>query len=304
MNSPRHPASGLPDEVARDEALMGEARTLVDLALREDLGSGDVTSRACLRPDCSALADVVARADGVLAGLWLAVLVYDALRQHVTFNPQLADGQPFRPGDCLGTVSGPAAGILAGERVALNFVQRLSGVATLTRAFIDAVRGTRAAICDTRKTTPGWRRLEKYAVRCGGGVNHRIGLYDELLIKDNHLALAGSDAAALVRQARDVVGPSVTIEVEVETIEQLQAVLGLPVDMILLDNMSLNAMRQAVALRDGLRPGAGGPLLEASGGVRLETVRAIAETGVDRISVGALTHSAPAVDIAMDVRAR
>jgi nicotinate-nucleotide pyrophosphorylase (carboxylating) len=218
----------------------------------------------------------------------------------VVLRAALSEGQRFRAGQTLATLVGPAQALLTGERTALNFLQRLCGVATLTRAFVEAVRGSRAVICDTRKTTPGWRRLEKYAVRCGGGTNHRMGLYDEMLIKDNHLALAGRDLKGLVTAARRRVGPRMIIEVEVERLEQLHSALALPVDYVLLDNMAPPMLRKAVALRDAVRRD-GWPLLEASGGVTLDNVRAVASAGVDRISVGALTHSAPALDIAMDI---
>jgi len=302
MNKPHEGSGHLPVGVADDQALLADARGLVRLALAEDLRSGDVTSQACLPSGKTASATLVARADGVLAGLWLVPMVYEALAGGVTFAADAADADRVRSGQPLGTIGGGAAVILTGERIALNFVQHLSGVATLTRAFVDAVAGTRAVICDTRKTTPGWRRLEKYAVRCGGGTNHRMGLHDAMLIKDNHLALAARDLGAVVAEARRVGGPDMIVEVEVDTVEQLEAALSLPVDMVLLDNMSLADMQRAVALSDRLGRG-NRPLLEASGGVALDTVRAIAETGVDRISVGALTHSAPALDVGMDIPA-
>jgi len=303
MGKPPHGnRTSLPAEVAGDEALVAEAAELVRLAVAEDLGPGDATTAACMPPDRTVSATIVTRSDGVAAGLWVVARVYDALPGGVAVALDAADGELIRSGRKLATVTGLAAPILTGERIALNFVQHLSGVATLTRAFVDAVAGTRAVICDTRKTTPGWRRLEKYAVRCGGGTNHRMGLYDALLLKDNHLALAGKDLAAVVSDARRRTGTAMTIEVEVETLEQLEAALALPVNMVLLDNMPLGDLREAVALRDRLTR-RNGPLLEASGGVTLETVRAIAETGIDRISVGALTHSAPALDVGMDVPA-
>lgn len=302
MRSERRPQTGLPADVAGDAALVADAQRLIALALKEDLGDGDLTSRACLPAGRTAEAAVLARADGVLAGLWTAGLVYASLGGAVTVAPEAEEGQRVQAGQQVAVLSGAAADMLAGERVALNLVQHLSGVATLTRAFVDAVAGTRAAICDTRKTTPGMRRLEKYAVRCGGGVNHRMGLHDEVLIKDNHLALAGKDVVAVVTDVRRRVGDAVTIEVEVENLDQLRRVLPLPVDRVLLDNMTADQLSRAVAMRDADRPG-GKPLLEASGSVTLESVRAVAETGVDRISIGALTHSAPALDIAIEVAA-
>jgi nicotinate-nucleotide pyrophosphorylase (carboxylating) len=300
MENPKLPPSGPSERVALDEALTIDARHLVSMALREDIGPGDLTSAVCLGDDAVGRAEIVARQDGVLAGLWVADLVYGVLGGEVTVEARAADGESFAPGDVLATVSGPVRTILAGERTVLNFLQRLSGVTTLTRTFVDRVFGTVATICDTRKTTPGWRRLEKYAVRCGGGTNHRMGLYDEVLIKDNHIALAGEAMATLVGRAREQVGDGTVIEVEVDTLEQLETVLPLPVDIVLLDNMTCDQMRQAVVARDA-RSSDGKPLLEASGGITLETVRGVAETGVDRISVGAITHSAAAVDIGMDI---
>ena len=243
---------------------------------------------------------MVARQAGVVAGLWLVGMVYGRIDDQVQVGLSVADGRAVWPGEVLAEVRGPAASLLAGERTALNFLQHLGGIATLTAAFVEAVEGTRAVICDTRKTTPGWRRLEKYAVRCGGGTNHRMGLYDEVLIKDNHLALAGRGIVETVLEVRDRVGERVKIEVEVDTLEQLGQVLPLPVDCILLDNMSAAQLGEAVAMRDAADP-RGAPLLEASGGVTLATVGEIALSGVDRISVGALTHSAPALDVAMDI---
>jgi nicotinate-nucleotide pyrophosphorylase (carboxylating) len=287
-------------DAAAEAALLHDASQLVALAIREDVGPGDLTSRVCLPKGRVHAAEIVARQRGIMAGLWVAGLVYGALGGTVAVEPLVNDGESFEPGRKLAAVSGPVDTILTGERTVLNFLQRLCGVATVTRQFVDAVAGTAASVCDTRKTTPGWRRLEKYAVLCGGGTNHRLGLYDQVLIKDNHLALADKDIATVASEARAKVGPDVVIEVEVDTLEQLKAVLGLPVDMVLLDNMSPERLRQAVALRNAASRD-GRPLLEASGGITLDTVRAAAETGVDRISVGALTHSAPAVDIAMDV---
>ena len=286
-----------------DAELVAEGARLIGAALAEDVGSGDLTSEVCLPKGLAAAASVVARQTGVTAGLWLLSMVYRELDEGVRVELAAADGESVSPGQTLAEVTGRAGSLLAGERTVLNFLQRLSGIATLTAAFIEAVQGTRAVICDTRKTTPGWRRLEKYAVRCGGGTNHRMGLYDEVLIKDNHLALAGKGIAQTVTQARDRAGSKIKIEVEVDTLEQLRGVLALPVDRILLDNMSPEQLRQAVAMRDAA-PRQQAPLLEASGGVTLASVRQIAASGVDRISVGALTHSASALDIGMDMAAR
>jgi nicotinate-nucleotide pyrophosphorylase (carboxylating) len=280
-------------------------RRLAQWALEEDLGSaGDLTCQAVIPEDLQGQAVFVARAAGVVSGLPATVMVFDLLSPQVHFHPLLADGDAVRPGSHLATVSGPMRQILAGERTALNFLQRMSGVATLTRRYVDAVAGLPCKILDTRKTTPGWRLLEKYAVRCGGGHNHRLGLYDGILIKDNHLAALGGVAnpvrAAGDRAAR-LVGNAVPIEIEVDTLDQFdEAISAGDADIILLDNMTPEQMREAVRRK---RQWAGEVELEASGGVTLETVRAIAETGVDRISVGALTHSAPALDIALDYQA-
>jgi nicotinate-nucleotide pyrophosphorylase (carboxylating) len=225
-------------------------------------------------------------------------LVVEAVDASMSFQPQVTDGSPVAAGTVLAYLAGPLQSILAAERTALNFLQHLSGVASLTRKYVEAVAGYRARILDTRKTLPGWRLLEKYAVRMGGGVNHRLGLYDGILIKDNHLHGLGGDIRRAVELARSHSGNSqLAVEVEVETLEQLDQALAVKADIVLLDNMTCEQLRAAVQRRDALAPGV---LLEASGGVSLATVRAIAATGVDRISVGALTHSAPALDIALD----
>lgn len=267
-------------------------------ALAEDLGRGDVTSLALLPASARARAQVIAREPSVVAGLAFAETTFHALDARLRLERHANDGDRVPAGAALLTVSGSARAVLAGERVALNFLQRLSGVATLTAHYVAAVVGTRARILDTRKTTPGWRRFEKYAVACGGGTNHRIGLFDLVLIKDNHLALLGTrhrDAvAAAVTRARQA-WPDLKVEVEADHLDQVRQAVAAGADIILLDNMRPALLRQAVALVQGRA------LTEASGGVNLETVRGIAETGVDYISVGALTHSAPAVDIALDI---
>jgi len=270
-------------------------RRLVDLALAEDLGPfGDRTSRALIPAEAPGSAAFVARAPGIVAGLPAAAMVCAKL----AFTPALDDGQPVQRGTVLATVAGSLREILAAERTALNFLQRLSGVATLTRRFVEAAAGSPARILDTRKTTPGWRLLEKYAVRMGGGHNHRLGLYDGILIKDNHLAGLGGDVQLAVTRARSAPGNDwLPVEVEVDTLEQLEEALTARADIVLLDNMPLGMMREAVLRRDAVSPET---KLEASGGVSLDTAPAIAATGVDRISVGALTHSAPALDIALD----
>jgi len=275
------------------------ADTLVRLALAEDLGAaGDRTSRATIPESTRATAAFVARTEGVVAGLPVAERVCRAVSPELAFSCAVPDGTRTQPGTVLATVLGPLCAILAAERTALNFLQRLSGVASLTKKFVDAAAGTSAKVLDTRKTTPGWRLLEKYAVRAGGGTNHRVGLYDGILIKDNHLAGLGGDVRRAVEAARAFPGNAgLPVEVEVDTLEQLDHALAVRADIVLLDNMSLEQLRAAVARRNAVAPGV---LLEASGGVNLATVGAIAATGVDRTSVGALTHSAPALDIGLD----
>jgi nicotinate-nucleotide pyrophosphorylase (carboxylating) len=271
-------------------------KAIVDLALAEDIGGGDVTSDATIPADAWGRGAFIAKAPGVLSGLDAAALVFARVDPDIQFVPFLRDGDRLTPGAMIATVEGPARGLLAGERVALNFMQRLSGVATQTARFVEAVAGTRARIVDTRKTTPGLRALEKAAVRHGGGHNHRFGLSDGMLIKDNHLAAVGGPerVAKAVRLARERAPHSLRIEVEVTTLDELAEALASGADVVLLDNMTLDQMRRAVAIT------AGRALLEASGGVTLDRVRAIAETGVDVISSGALTHSAPAVDISLE----
>ena len=284
------------------DAEAAACRALIDLALREDLGTaGDLTTQAFIPTDRAGRAAFVARSPGVLAGLPAAEMVLKAIDPTLGFHPLVADGTRVLRDDRLAVVSGSMRSILIGERTALNFLQRLSGVATQTRKYVDAVAGLRVAILDTRKTTPGWRLLEKYAVRMGGGQNHRIGLYDGVLIKDNHLAamaeVAGSPVVAAVTAARAAVGPGIPVEVEVDTLDQFDQALTCGPDIVLLDNMTLDQMRECVRRRNAFAPGV---KLEASGGVTLATLRNIAATGVDRISVGALTHSAVALDIALD----
>lgn len=269
--------------------------TSVRAALDEDLGrAGDITSLATIPAEKQATAVIAARQQGVIAGLPMAAMAFALIDPALRFQPLAEDGGSVAPGDVVARISGGARGILSGERVALNYMGRLSGIATLTARYAAQVAHTRAHICCTRKTTPGLRAFEKYAVRCGGGMNHRFGLDDAFLIKDNHIAVAGGVVAAL-RAAKRVAGHLVKIEIEVDTLEQLRAVLGEGADVVMLDNMSLVQLREAVALIGGrIRT-------EASGGVNLETVRAIAETGVDLISVGALTHSASVLDLGLDI---
>lgn len=274
---------------------------LVELALAEDLGdSGDLTSQAVIPADLGGQAAFVARTEGVLAGLPAVELVLAIVDPPLGIRPQRQDGDRVAAGDRIAVVSGPMESLLSAERTALNFLQRLSGVATLARRYVDAIAGLNCRVLDTRKTTPGWRLLEKYAVRCGGGSNHRMGLYDGVLIKDNHLAALGprlDGVAEAVRLARLRHGNNVPLEIEVDDLDQLDVALRERPDIVLLDNMGPARLREAVRRRDAAAPGV---LLEASGGVTLASVRDIASTGVDRISVGALTHSAPALDIGLD----
>ena len=272
---------------------------VVRMALAEDLGrAGDVTAQACIPEGARMKAVFAARKPGVLAGIDCVRLAVLALDPQATIVVKLRDGEAFEAGAVLAEVEADARAFLAAERTALNLLGRLCGIATLTRAYVDAVAGTRARIADTRKTTPGLRALEKHAVACGGGANHRFGLDDAILIKDNHIAVCGGVSAA-VRRARAAVGHLMKIEVEVDSLDQLDQALAETPDVIMLDNFSLEALTEAVRRRKTSPFGA--VILEASGGVNLETVAAIARTGVDVISVGALTHSAPALDIGLDV---
>jgi nicotinate-nucleotide pyrophosphorylase (carboxylating) len=274
-----------------------EIRRAVQAALAEDIGSGDATTLSIVPKEVMAKALMVARESVVVSGLAFAVAAFDEASAELNVERLATDGQRVQRGAGLLSVSGEARAILSAERVALNFVQRLSGVATLTAQFVEAVSGTKAGILDTRKTTPGWRRFEKYAVTCGGGQNHRIGLFDLILIKDNHLAALRHEKpnaiAAAVQRARAKY-PALKVEVEADTLEQVEQAVAARADIILLDNMPPALLRSAVKLV------AGRAKTEASGGVTLGTVRVIAETGVDFISVGAVTHSARAVDIALD----
>lgn len=265
----------------------------VAAALAEDLGlAGDLTSQATLPPEATATAAMRTREDGVIAGLMLAEAAFRL--SGATFTARAADGARVAAGTVVGEAGGNARALLGAERVALNFLNRLSGIATLTRAYVEAVAGTGARICDTRKTTPGLRAFEKYAVRCGGGSNHRFSLADAILIKDNHIAVAGGVGAA-VRAARAYAGHLVAIEVEVDTLDQLTEAVEAGATAVLLDNMDVETLAEAV------RRTAGRAVLEASGGVTLERVRAIAETGVDYISTSRITMAAPPLDIGLDV---
>lgn len=271
-----------------------ELRAIVKSALDEDGAFNDLTTLATVVSDRHARGRLVARATGVLCGVPIAVEAFCQLDSKVTIRVDHEDGARLSPGDSVLYLSGHARALLAAERVALNFMQRLSGIASLTARYVDAVRGTRARILDTRKTTPGWRLLEKYAVRAGGGTNHRLNLSSAVMIKDNHLAAVDGDVGAAVRRARDLAPAGTKVEVECDRIAQVRASLDAGADIIMLDNMTTAQMRECVELVNGR------VITEASGGVTIETVRGIAETGVDWISVGALTHSAPSLDLALD----
>jgi nicotinate-nucleotide pyrophosphorylase (carboxylating) len=282
------------------------ADTLIRLAIDEDLGElGDITSAAILPNDACGSVGLVARSKGVLAGLSVVERLVAGFGLEEHWHPRLVDGDRLEPGIAIARLRGPMRSLLSLERPALNFLQHLSGIATLTDRFVAAVAGTRALIMDTRKTTPGWRALEKYAVRCGGGINHRFGLSDAVLIKDNHVAwlqsvmgLGMSEAiAASIAAARANTPPRTIIEIEVDSLEQLDCALSCAPDIILVDNFGSELLARAVRRRDAAAPAV---KLEASGGVNLESVAVLARTGVDRISIGALTHSAPALDVAVD----
>ena len=266
----------------------------VDAALAEDLGSvGDITTEAIIPAESQGEASIVARKTGVIAGLDLVEAAFKSLDPEARFRRVVQDASKVEAGGTIATVAGKTRALLIGERTALNFLGRLSGIATLTAAYVAAIQGTRAKIVETRKTTPGLRAFEKYAVRCGGGMNHRFGLYDAVLVKDNHIAAAGGLAGAL-QKLRARVGHLVRIEIEVDTLDQLEDALNFPIDAVLLDNMDVETLRKAVALVNGR------VVTEASGGVTLENVGEIAKTGVDLISVGALTHSARSLDSSLE----
>jgi nicotinate-nucleotide pyrophosphorylase (carboxylating) len=276
---------------------------IIQLALNEDIGTGDLSAEHVIPAGARAQGVMIAKAEGVLSGLSVVERVFELVDQQILWTVEASDGDATTARmttgypTLIGHLDGPARSILTAERIALNFVQRLSGVATLTRSYVEAVRGTHARIVDTRKTTPGMRILEKAAVRHGGGSNHRIGLFDGVMIKDNHIVAVGGDPGirAAVERARWAVPHTIKIEVEVSNLDQLELAIEAGADIIMLDNMDIKAMRKAVELTERRA------VLEASGGVTLESVRAIAETGVDLISVGALTHSAPALDISLDL---
>jgi nicotinate-nucleotide pyrophosphorylase (carboxylating) len=276
-----------------EPAIIREAATR---ALGEDRGPADITTRACVPAEVQASARIFAKEACILAGLPVAEQVFREQDISLVLTPKVSDGAALKPGDTALEIRGSAASILTGERCALNFIQQLSGVATETRRYVDAVAGTNVKILDTRKTAPGLRALQKYAVRCGGGTNHRIGLYDQFLIKDNHLALMGrKDALAQAIKAARALDPDVILEVEADRLDQVAEIVTHGVDVILLDNMSLDEMRACVKLI------AGRAKTEASGSMSLERVKDVADTGVDYISVGALTHSVRAVDFSLEM---
>lgn len=269
-----------------------ELRRIIEMALREDIGTGDITTQATVDPQIVCRAELVAKEDFVLAGIDVAAAVFAELDSSVAFERLTSDGQSVRRGEVLAWLKGPAQALLQGERVALNLLQRMSGIATQTARFVIEVQGTAATVVDTRKTMPGLRSLDKYAVRVGGGTNHRTALYDGVLIKENHIVAAGGIATAIER-ARRRAPHTLKIEVETTNLDEVAEALAAGADIILLDNMTLDQLREAVTLIGGRA------LAEASGGVNLETIREIAQTGVDLISVGALTHSSRAVDISL-----
>jgi len=301
---PKRPPTTIPLDRLRTKALEC-LQPLLTLALDEDIGPGDLTSDVLIDQGATAEGVLLAKEDGVTAGLLFITSILNRVDGRLRYDGQVEDAAAVTKGTVLARIHGPVRPLLSIERTLLNFVQALSGIATLTRRYIEAVAGTDAVILDTRKTTPGWRFLEKYGVRMGGGTNHRTGLHDGVLIKDNHLAVrapdhVGETIAGLVREARQRIAPEIPIHVEVERIDYLDEVLASGPDVVLLDNMPLPMIREAVVRRDR-RYGDAGPALEASGGITLENVRQVAETGVDRISIGALTHSAPNLDISLEV---
>jgi len=270
-------------------------RDLLEMALREDIGTGDITSESVIPDDAQAVGTIKAKSDGIIAGLDVAAEIFRMLDPGVNFRKLVSDGDRVHSGQELATAEGKARSILTAERTVLNFLQRLSGIATMTSEYVSAASGYSAKIIDTRKTTPGWRVLEKYAVRVGGGHNHRFGLYDAVLIKENHIAVAGGVAEAVAR-ARERIPHTMKIEVEVETLDQVSEAIESGADIIMPDNMDVGAMAEAVKLINGR------VIVEASGGIRLKDIPAIAATGVDLISIGALTNAAPPLDISMYIQ--
>ena len=275
-----------------------EIESLIDVALMEDLSIGDPTSDALIPPELTGKAVLIAKAEGVLAGIEVALAVFKRVDPTLSVHADIQDGSPLHPLDVIATVQGSASSILKAERTALNFLQRLSGIATETRRYVQAVLGHNCRIIDTRKTTPGFRTLQKYAIRAGGGFNHRRSLGDGILIKDNHIqALRGQGLSLgdIVKKAHANASHTIKVEVEVENLDEVKEALDAGAEILLLDNMGLKEMTQAVDMARGMA------VTEASGGINLDTVKAVAETGVDLISVGALTHSSRALDISLDL---
>lgn len=272
-------------------------KTLVAQALKEDVGTGDVSTMISVDPSVTGRGQVVSRQNGVVAGLPLLEMVYGQVDPKVNVDTVLADGTPVSPGTVLARLDGPVGSILTGERTALNFLQHLGGIASVTARYVQEVAGTRCRVLDTRKTLPGYRSLAKYAVLCGGGHNHRLGLYDRIMLKDNHWAAAAGSMESMVEQARRDFG-ELAIEIEVDTLDQLDQILPLKVDWILLDNFTVSETAEAVKRRDSAGVET---LLESSGNITLETIAGYARTGVDGASVGRLTHSAGALDLGLDL---
>ena len=273
---------------------MDNIKTFISNALREDIGPGDLTTEALIQPDIEGKAELIAKEPLILAGIEVAREVFHQVNQDINFLGRHPDGEDLSSSTVIATISGPLRSLLTAERVALNLLQRLSGIATLTRQYVNGIEGTKARIVDTRKTTPGLRALEKYAVTIGGGKNHRFGLFDGILIKDNHIAAVGSLTEA-VKRAREKVPHTLKIEVETENLDQVREAISAGAEIIMLDNMDIETMKEAVKLINGKA------LIEASGGINLNNVRQVAETGVDLISVGAITHSARSMDISMEI---
>ena len=293
MRSGRHPYLTSEPFVPMDATAARSFDAIIKNALAEDIGEGDITSRAVVDADARWSGRITARARGVVAGLGIAARTFALVHPATKIELAVPDGSRVEAGSVLAKIDGAARSLLTAERVALNFLGRLSGIATLTRRYVDAAAGTNAKITDTRKTTPGLRALERYAVRAGGGVNHRFGLSDAVLVKDNHVAAVGSVREA-VRRARAGVGSNIVVEIECDRLDQVEDALAAGADSVLLDNMDTATMRRAVDLARGKA------IVEASGGMTLERVAETAAAGVDVISVGALTHSAPALDVALD----
>ncbi|HHT9138324.1 MAG TPA: carboxylating nicotinate-nucleotide diphosphorylase [Candidatus Wunengus sp. YC60] len=288
--------------------------TLIQLAIQEDIGSGDITTENLIPENLIVEGSFVAKESGVIAGLPVVEYLFSGLDKGVSLKQNVKDGAFVNKGETIATVKGSAKGLLSGERIALNFLQRLSGIATLTAQFVERIKPLKTHIMDTRKTIPGWRYLEKYAVAIGGGINHRMGLYDQVLVKDNHLDIMKdklpknisvhfSTIEAAVSILRQKIREGVLIEVETRTLEEVSSAIKAGVDIILFDNMSITQLKEAVGMVKKWMPpeGQSTPLTEASGNITLENVRIVAQTGVDRISVGAITHSAKALDISLEI---